>query len=424
MTEALLGARVWPEAFETLAAQLSSVLRVPSSTYRVQLNASFTFADLHALLPYLDALGVGACYLSPCLKARPGSLHGYDIVDHRELNPELGTRAEFESLARDIRSRGMGLVLDIVPNHVSVDPVHNRLWRDVLENGPSAIAAEWFDVDWQPVKEALRDRVLLPILGDQYGRVLERGELRLALAESIPVIRYFEHVLPINPSLIPEIFRPEAAELKAAASPDDRDARDFLSVLTAFANLPPHTERDFARREERRRESDVARERLEGVLERSPAIRAIVDRAVERLNGRVGSPESFDALHDLLEHQPYRLAYWRSAFDEINYRRFFDINELAAVRMEDSQVFAEAHRLVLELIRDGLVTGLRLDHPDGLNDPEEYFERLQRAAWRAHAEALVGADAPDIVSALADWRDARRVDDRSHPSAPASLPGG
>lgn len=402
---------------EALAARLAGTLHVPSSTYRVQLSAQFTFADLAALVPYLEALGVGACYLSPCLKARPGSPHGYDVVDHRELNPELGTRDELEALARDVRSRGMGLLLDTVPNHMAVDPVYNPYWRDVLQNGPSAEAAEWFDIDWHPAKEALRERVLLPILGDQYGVVLERGELHLTLQQGELVLRYFEHVLPIDPRLVPLAFQPEVDALKAEATIDERELRELLSVITAFQNLPASIERDPARREERQRESRVSRERFEGLLARAPEIRAAVDRGLARLNGRPGEPESFDALHDVLERQPYRLAYWRTAFDEVNYRRFFDINDLAAVRMEDPRVFVEAHRLLLDFVREGVVTGLRLDHPDGLYDPEEYFDRLQSAAWRAYAEAIVGAERPDLVDAVVEWRRRQCEEDPAHWSA-------
>lgn len=361
--------------------------RIPTSTYRLQLGPHLTFAGARALLPYLASLGAGGCYLSPVLAARPGSTHGYDVVDYTRLNPELGTREEFEALACDAAARGLDLVLDFVPNHMAVDPAANPRWRDVLENGPSALSAEWFDIDWQPVTGPLHDQVLLPILGDQYGAVLERGELRIAREGGTLVLRYFEHALPINPRRIPLALQDAAEALRADPGPDDPDVRELLSVLTSFANLPASTERGMARREERRRETAVACERLAHLVDRAPGIAAALDQAIASLNGVAGQPASFDALHALLEQQPYRLAYWRTAFDEINYRRFFDINELGAVRMEDPQVFEEAHRLVLEFVRDGLVTGLRLDHPDGLNDPAAYFAALQEAAGRARGVA-------------------------------------
>ena len=361
--------------------------RIPTSTYRLQLGPHLTFAGARALLPYLSALGAGACYLSPVLAARPGSGHGYDVVDHTRLNSDLGTRDEFEALARDAAAHGLDLILDFVPNHMAVDPGANPRWRDVLENGPSALSAEWFDIDWQPVSGPLHDKVLLPILGDQYGAVLERGELQVTRQGGALALRYFEHLLPVNPRSIPIALQEAADALRAEAGADDPDARELLSILTALANLPTSSERETSRREERRRETAVACERLAHLLDRAPAIAEAIDAALTRLNGVAGQPGSFDALHALLELQCYRLAYWRTAFDEINYRRFFDINELGAVRMEDPQVFEEAHRLVLEFVRDGLVTGLRLDHPDGLNDPAAYFEALQAAARRARGVA-------------------------------------
>jgi (1->4)-alpha-D-glucan 1-alpha-D-glucosylmutase len=357
--------------------------RVPSSTYRLQLGPHLTFAGARELLPYLAALGAGACYLSPVLAARPGSGHGYDVVDYTRLHDELGTREEFEALAREAAARGLGLVLDFVPNHMAVDPAANPRWRDVLEHGPSALSAEWFDIDWRPVTGPLHDKVLLPILGDQYGAVLERGELRVVRQGGALVLEYFEHRLPLNPSRIPVVLQEAADALQADRGADDPDVRELLSVFTSLANLPPSSDREMARREERRRETSVAYERLAHLLERAPAIAEALDRTLTSLNGIPGRAETFDALHALLEEQPYRLAYWRTAFDEINYRRFFDINELGAVRMEDPQVFEEAHRLVLEFVRDGLVTGLRLDHPDGLHDPAAYFAALQAAAGRA-----------------------------------------
>jgi (1->4)-alpha-D-glucan 1-alpha-D-glucosylmutase len=400
------------ERLNALAERLRPLLRTPRNTYRVQLNASFTFDDLRAQAPYLDALGVDTCYLSPCLEAKPGSSHGYDVVDHGRFNPELGTAESFGALARELQQRGIGLMFDVVPNHMNLDPVHNRRWRDVLENGQSAAAAAWFDVDWQPAKEELRDKVLLPILGDQYGLVLERGELHIGLREGRFVVRYFESELPIDPSQIPLAIGPEVEELRGQAAPEDADTRELLSILTAFGNLPRHVERDPARRDERHRESQVAYERFTALLARAPTIGAIIDRAIVRLNGSADRPASFDALHELLERQPYRLAYWRTALDEINYRRFFDIIELGAVRVEDPVVFAEAHKLVLELVRDGVITAIRLDHPDGLNDPDAYFERLQAAVWRVRAEAL-GADT-ETLDALATWRITRRAEDPMH----------
>ncbi len=395
-----------------LAKQLRGTLRTPSNTYRVQLNASFTFDDLRALVPYLDALGVDTCYLSPCLAAKPGSPHGYDVVDHGRFNPELGTAESFAAVAQELKQRGIGLMFDVVPNHMNLDPIHNRRWRDLLENGQSAASAQWFDVDWQPVKQELHDKVLQPVLGDQYGIVLERGDLQVGLRDGGFVVRYGDLELPIDPSYIPLAIGPEVESHRTQAAEEDADTRELLSILTAFENLPKHVERDPARREARHRERQVTYDRLAALLARAPEIRAVIDRALARLNGDPGRPKSFDAMHELLERQPYRLAYWRTALDEINYRRFFDIIELGAVRVEDPVVFAETHKLVLSLVRDGQVTAIRVDHPDGLNDPEAYFERLQASVWRVRAEAL-GAD-QDTQEALVAWREAQRAADPMH----------
>lgn len=357
---------------------------VPSSTYRLQLGAACHFRAVQALVPYLASLGIGAVYLSPVLQARSGSPHGYDTVDHGRLNTELGGAAEFESMAQAIRDRGLGLLLDVVPNHMGVDPVENRAWRDVLEHGPSARHADWFDIDWEPVTQTLRHKVLLPILGDQYGAVLDRGEIRLACREGGLAIVYGRHCLPFNPEMVPLVFEGTLGALRDGTIDPDA-AHELTEIIAAFGRLPAYTVRDQVRRDTRRRDAQAASERLARLLSADGAVRAFVKRSVDAINGQPGVPASFDRLHTLLEHQAYRLAYWRTAFDEINYRRFFDINELAAVRMEDPRVFDVAHRVILDLIGRGLVTGLRIDHPDGLADPEAYFERLQASAWRARA---------------------------------------
>jgi (1->4)-alpha-D-glucan 1-alpha-D-glucosylmutase len=402
------------QAFDDWAVAAIGAARIPTSTYRLQLNASFGFADVEALVPYFELLGVGAVYLSPVLRARSASPHGYDTVDYGALNPELGGEAAFESMVGSIRARGLGLVLDIVPNHMSVDAVENRAWRDVLENGPSALHADWFDIDWEPVKAALAHKVLLPILGDQYGTVLERGEIQLACHEGAFEIHYGSHRLPFNPELVPLVFEGITAALNDA-SIDPESARELADILASFGRLPPYTVRDRARRDARRHQAQAAAARLARLLASDAAVSDVVARAVASINGRPGDPESFDRLHTLLEHQAYRLAYWRTAFDEINYRRFFDVNELAAVRMEDPRVFAAAHHLVMELVGRGLVTGLRVDHPDGLADPEEYFERLQDAAWVARARAALGADGDaDRLAELSAWRASRCAEEPRH----------
>jgi (1->4)-alpha-D-glucan 1-alpha-D-glucosylmutase len=361
------------------ASRVTPLPRIPVSTYRLQFHREFTFEDARRLVPYLAALGITECYSSPILTARPGSTHGYDICDHNRLNPELGSEADFDAFTSELEAHGLGQILDFVPNHMGIDPQTNRWWRDVLENGPSSPYARYFDVDWDPVKPELKGKVLLPILGDQYGIVLERGELHLALADGALVLRYFEHDLPISPRESPRVLRhrPEALENELGA--DSHDLREYWSIVTALSNLPSFNETDAARIAERQREKEVARERLVRLLEASDPIRRHLDDAIRHFNGRPGERESFDPLHELLEAQPYRLAFWRTAFHEINFRRFFDINDLAGIRVEDPEVFEAVHRLMFQLIRDRKVTGLRLDHLDGLFDPAAYLEALQRA---------------------------------------------
>jgi (1->4)-alpha-D-glucan 1-alpha-D-glucosylmutase len=362
---------------------------VPVTLYRVQMSRQFRFDDLRETLDYFAALGVTDCYLSPILRPASASTHGYDVSDHGHLNPDLGDEAALHELSAALRARGMGLVMDLVPNHMSVDARRNQWWRDVLENGPSSVFARYFDIDWTPVKRELEGKVLLPILGDQYGIVLERGDLALVYADGGFTTRYGSHLLPVDPRSSGMVLRHELDALERELGPDNPARLEFLSVLTALQHLPPSSSRDADAIAERHREKEVARSRLARTVETTPAIRAHVDRAVTAWTGTPGKPASFDRLHELLEAQNYRLSYWRTAAHEINYRRFFDVNELAGIRMEEPEVFEHAHALVLRLIGDGIVTGLRLDHPDGLADPVAYVAQLQE---RVAAMGFTGTD--------------------------------
>jgi (1->4)-alpha-D-glucan 1-alpha-D-glucosylmutase len=361
------------------SARTDSSLRAPVATYRIQLHRDFTFRQLQQLVPYLHALGVTDCYSSPVLTAREGSTHGYDICNHAELNPELGSAADLHTLAAALRDANMGLVVDFVPNHMGIDPRTNKWWRDVLENGASSPFARFFDIDWMPIKAELRDKVLLPILGDQYGAVLERGELQLAFDDGALVLNYFDRSLPINPRKAPLVLGSGIDATASRLGEDHPDIRELRSILSSLINLPPITERDEAAIAERQREKEVARERLSALVKRSADVQAHVQSAIDRFNGAPGDAASFDSMHGLLEVQAYRLAYWRTAFDEINYRRFFDVNDLAGLRMEDPRVFAATHALLLDLVAKGIVTGIRIDHPDGLFDPAAYFRSLAAA---------------------------------------------
>jgi (1->4)-alpha-D-glucan 1-alpha-D-glucosylmutase len=359
------------------------MIRVPVSTYRIQLHAGFTFAQAAALTPYLESLGVTDVYASPFLKASPGSLHGYDIGSHSELNAEIGSDEEFGAWTEGLSGRGMGLILDFVPNHMGLNAKTNPWWRSVLTHGPSSPYASYFDIDWQPLSPELQDRVLLPILQDTYGETLERGALRLDLAGGEFVLRYFDRELPLDPKSVGPLLQ-EAIEPAADGAPPS-DADKLQVIIDLLAGLPDFRDPSLEERERRSRMSAHAVELLAAAAEGSPDVAARLARVLVRINGTPGDPRSFDTLHQLLERQPYRLAYWRTAFDDINYRRFFDINDLGGLCMENPRVFDDAHQLVLRLIGEERVTALRIDHPDGLFDPAEYFRRLQSAAGAALA---------------------------------------
>ncbi len=352
----------------------------PTSTYRLQLGPTLTFAQVEAITPYLASLGVEALYLSPMLKARPGSTHGYDIVDHAQLNPDLGSEDDLRRLAATASAHGMRLLSDIVPNHMGVDPRANPWWREVLENGPCSPYAEYFDIDWDPVTPHLRMKILLPILGEQYGTVLERGELRLAYDDGRLWLHYFDHCVPINPRQAPLALRHALPVLREALDESHVAVTEFLSIMEGLHNLPPYTDTHPERIAVRQREKEVLRGRLVRLVEDTPEVLEAIGAALTLVNGTPGDRASFDELHALLEAQPYRLASWRTAVDEINYRRFFDVNELAGVRVEHEAVFQATHALIGRWLGEGLVHALRLDHPDGLFDPATYFVRLQQLA--------------------------------------------
>jgi len=355
-------------------------VRLPLATYRVQLNAAFTFADAAAIVPYLDRLGVTDLYCSPILEAHRGSAHGYDVVDHGRLSAALGGDDAYGMLVATLRAHGMGQLVDIVPNHMSLErPQYNAWWDDVLENGPASPYAGFFDVDWQPVKPELRHKVLLPLLGDQYGRVLERGELTLVVRDGALRLRYGETELPINPRRAPLVLRQGLDGLRARLGDDHPELRELLAILDDLEGMPAIVETAPERVAERQRAKEDARIRLARLIAASPAIAAHVESSVEAANGRAGTPASFDALHALLEVEAYRLAYWRTAFHEINYRRFFDVNALIGLRVERPEVFDAVHARIRDLVQQGAITGVRVDHLDGLFDPRGYLVRLRAA---------------------------------------------
>jgi (1->4)-alpha-D-glucan 1-alpha-D-glucosylmutase len=339
------------------------------------MNSRFRFQDAAAIVDYLHAIGISDCYASSYLAAVPGSPHGYDVVDPTRLNPEIGSDEDYWAWMGAIRSHGMGHVLDLVPNHMGIAKSANPWWQDVLENGPSSRFAQFFDIEWQPVKAELADKVLIPILGDQYGAVLERGELQLEFASGAFAVRYYDNVLPIAPDTYAIIFR-DALDSWLTAHPGDA-ADELQSVLTAVSYLPPRHSRDAEAISVRAREKEVVKRRLTALVEQSGEVQTLIRSCVRTMNGVRSQPRSFDRLDELLNMQSYRLAYWRVASEEINYRRFFDVNQLAALRMEDPAVFDEVNRFVFDLVRQGAATGFRVDHVDGLFAPADYLRRLQ-----------------------------------------------
>jgi (1->4)-alpha-D-glucan 1-alpha-D-glucosylmutase len=354
--------------------------RIPGSTYRLQFNEGFTFARARSLADYFAELGITDCYSSPILRARPGSPHGYDVIDHSQVNPELGGEEQLVEFARELRARGMGLLVDVVPNHMSIADSLNEWWQDVLENGPGSAFARYFDLDWNPPNPALRNRVLLPILGDRFGRVLEKQELRVTYRDGAFHINYWATSLPVAPRTSARVLRLAIEGARTLLEESNPSVLELESIETALTHLPARTETDPARVRERRREREVVRRRLSNLVKESNEIRAAIHEALQRFNGEAGRPESFDLLEELISEQAYHLSFWRVAADEINYRRFFDVNELAAVRVEERPVFTAVHEVVFRLARQGLVTGLRVDHVDGLLDPFKYLSDLQREA--------------------------------------------
>jgi (1->4)-alpha-D-glucan 1-alpha-D-glucosylmutase len=377
-----------------------AMARARHATYRLQLGGALGFDAVADLAPYLSDLGVSDAYLSPCFKCGPGSTHGYDVTDYNAFNPEVGSEASFNRMAAELAARGLGLVLDLVPNHMGIAGDSNPWWLDVLENGPISPRAAFFDIEWRPVKGELYDTVLLPVLSDQYGRVLEAQQLEVELSEGAFFVRHAGARLPLSPDTYPQILAHNLDPLAERLGNEHAGLGELRSILTALDHLPGRTETDPARIMERLREKEIIKRRLAALVKESEEIREFVEDNVRVVNGTPGEPASFDPLDRLLSAQSYRLADWRVAGDEVNYRRFFDVSHLAAVRMELPEVFEAAHQLVLRLVGEGKVAGLRIDHPDGLYAPAEYFRRLQEGAALSTARRLVPDLSPSDLEAL------------------------
>ncbi|HEX8850769.1 MAG TPA: malto-oligosyltrehalose synthase [Gemmatimonadaceae bacterium] len=366
------------------------------ATYRLQLHKDFTFEDARKLVAYLKRLGVTHLYASPILRARPGSTHGYDVADPTTANPELGGEEARKRLTAAIAEAGLALLLDIVPNHMGTGSA-NPFWEDVLTHGPASRYAGWFDIRWSNTAEPLRGHVLLPVLGDRLPAVVERGELGVALKEGRLRLTYFENDFPIDPATYPLVLDRAVA---ARGGKDERtaprpgDVERLRTIARALGGLPRRVRENA---EERSTRAEELLDELAALLKKSAPLRRRVERAGESFaRGAAGRAR----LLELIRAQPYRLAFWRRAQRLINYRRFFDINELVALRMERDEVFTAVHATVLGWVADGEVQGLRVDHVDGLRDPLGYLERLRREGDARAAGKLGDEQLPILVEKI------------------------
>ncbi len=352
-------------------------LRIPSATYRLQFHRRFRFESARALVPYLEALGITDIYASPVLQARRGSAHGYDVTDPTRLNGELGGAAHFDALAKELTERGMGLLLDIVPNHMAACE-ENRWWMDVLENGPASPFAAYFDIDWHSPKEALNGKVLLPILGGPYGRTIEDREISLSLEKDGFTIRCHSVRLPVSLHSYPRILSLRLSFLEETYGPEHPSFRELWNLISGIEHLPKTVPSDPEGLRDRYAAEETIKARFVRLYTERHEIREYVDEILRVVNGRKGDPGSFDHLDRILSEQHYWLSFWRLANEEINYRRFFAVSDLISLRVEDPRVFDAAHDLALRLAAEGKVTGLRVDHVDGLFDPLGYLVRLMQ----------------------------------------------
>jgi (1->4)-alpha-D-glucan 1-alpha-D-glucosylmutase len=391
---------------DIVAAARAQIAARPAfrASYRLQFHGGFRFGDAKEIASYLGELGVSHVYSSPVLKAHSGSTHGYDVVDHSRVNDELGTQADFDEYVRAIRRHQLGHLLDIVPNHMSVAGDENAWWMDVLMNGPASPYAAYFDVDWRPIERELSDKVLLPVLGDLYGNVLEAGQLPVMLRDGAFFVSVGQSFLPLDPRTWPRILSPHLDEFVKQLGAESQDVLELQSIITALQHLPERTEVSPERLAERQRERGVVQGRLRRLSQNSPDLRQHIERNLTELNGQPGDPRSFDALDELLNAQAFQLVLWKAGSDEINYRRFFDVTELAAVCTENLDVFEDTHKLLLDFCAEGKVDGFRIDHIDGLFDPVQYLWRLQWASLRELGRAELARRSKDRAD-LPQWSD-------------------
>lgn len=358
---------------------------IPTSTYRVQFNKDFRFKDALEIVPQLHRLGISHLYASPVFAARPGSAHGYDVTDPNRINQELGTREEFDRLADELHKRGMGLILDIVPNHMAVS-ADNAWWMDVLENGTASPYAAFFGIQWsEKPGTTAESKIFLPILGDSYGAVLEKGELKLSYDNGSFYLNYYENRFPVSPVTWDLILEPGIEPLL-------QDNPDLQLLMETLDRLPSAASGDWEVLERRTTDKEAIKHRIAEFAGSVPEFREHIEKSLTRMNGTPGDPASFDALHALLEQQAYRLAHWKVARDLINYRRFFDVSDLIGIRVWREEVMRATHELIFELLEQKRIDGIRIDHIDGLNDPLGYLERLPKDIYTVAEKILVGEE--------------------------------
>ena len=350
--------------------------RIPSATYRLQLNRDFRFSDASKILDYLNDLGISDVYLSPILGSRKGRGHGYDVTDPTRINPELGSEEDFEHFQRELEKRGMGLILDIVPNHMAAS-MENAWWMDVLENGPQSAYAAYFDIDWHPPSRSLDEKVLLPVLGKPFGEVLDTGELKLTFQDGKFYFQYLDSFFPLSPGSYWSILHYRIDQLKQQLGEGSSAYQEYSGIVASFQPLTNADRRAEETAPDRRLRFEALRDRLSALLKSNQNISSFVESNLRFFNGDEGDPASLGTLQRLLTEQHYKLAYWQNVNESINYRRFFTIADLVGVRVEDPVVFEATHAYLLRLISRGPFTGLRIDHIDGLRDPVAYLNRLQ-----------------------------------------------
>jgi (1->4)-alpha-D-glucan 1-alpha-D-glucosylmutase len=350
--------------------------RVPSTTYRVQLNQTFRFSDVSGILDYLQQLGISDVYLSPILASRKGSGHGYDVIDPTRINPELGTEEEFVALQTELQNRGMGLLLDTVPNHMAAS-AENPWWMDVLENGAQSAFAAFFDIEWHPPSRSLDGKILLPVLGRPFGEALDSGEIKLVLQEGRLFFQYFESLFPLTPRSYYTILNHSIERVKNTLGADTPAYDEYSGILASVRELADADRRSSQSAPDRRMRFEASRDRLRSLVTSSTEVKGLLDSSLAEINGTPGDPATFGILQRLLGEQNYKLVFWQNLNESINYRRFFTIADLVGVRVEDPLVFEATHSYILRLVAKNALSGLRIDHIDGLRDPLTYLNRLQ-----------------------------------------------